>query len=274
MKSKSLVLRQGDQEVRCTPRSGKTHYIAAFLIASVLASWPGYQALAQDEIPLTGREYLVPSAPSLPGLDFDRPDLEERVHGTPRTWKAMRDAGLVRQGWDYSCGSAALATLLSGVQDDITEREVLLEVLDGLTEDEKRQTMEQGLSLLDLKAVATRRGFRAEGYRVDPEFLLRLTRPVIVFIKPRGYRHFAVLRGIRGDRFFLADPARGNVRMPAFKFLDMWRDEDGKGVIFVVGAKSPPLLALAPDAPSQPELMAVRQLINTGPIDVFHTPAR
>ena len=38
-------------------------------------------------------------------------------------------------------------------------------------------------------------------------------------------------------------------------------------IIFVIGAESPPLLALAPDAPSQPELMAVRQLINIGPVD-------
>jgi predicted double-glycine peptidase len=254
------------------PKSGKTLYIAAFLIASALASWPGSQALGQGTA--ASQTYLMPRAPGMRGMDFERPDLEERVHGTLRTWKAMRDAGLVRQGFDYSCGSAALATLLSGAQEDITEREVLLEVLDGLTDDEKRQTMEQGLSLLDLKAVATRRGLRAEGYRVDAEFLLRLTRPVIVFIKPGGYRHFAVLRGIRDDRFFLADPARGNVRMPASKFLDMWQEEDGKGVIFVVGAKTPPLLTLAPDAPSQPELMAVRQLINTGPNHVFHTPAR
>lgn len=217
---------------------------------------------------------LAPRAPGLTGPDFIPPGIDERIYGAERTWKDFRDAGVVRQGHDYSCGSAALATLLSGAQADITEREILLEVLEGLSDDEKRQTMEQGLSLLNLKTVAQRRGFRAEGYRIDPEFLKTINRPVLVFIKPNGYRHFAVFRGIRGDRIFLADPARGNIRLPAFKFLDMWLEEDGKGVIFVVGSESAPLLALADDAPSQPELMAIRQLLNTGPIDVRLSASR
>ncbi len=218
--------------------------------------------------------YFPPHAPGMVGLDWKRPDLEERITGAKTSWKAMRDAGVVRQGFDYSCGSAALATLLRGALPEISEREVLLEVLDGLSEDEKRETMEQGLSLLNLKTVATRRGFRAAGYRVDAESILGITRPVIVFIKPNGYRHFAVLRGVRGDRVFLADPARGNIRMPAFKFLEMWQQEDGKGVVFIVSADSPPLLALATDAATQPELMAVRHLMNIGPLDVHKNNVR
>ncbi len=218
--------------------------------------------------------FLMPREPGMPLLHEIPNELPRRAGDVrPRTWKAMRDHGVVRQGFDYSCGSAALATLLSGTDEDISEREILLEVLDGLTDEEKRITMEQGLSLLNLKTVASRRGHRAEWYRIDPDFLPNLTRPVIVYIKPNGYRHFAVLRGVRGDRVFLADPARGNIRMPIFKFLDMWLEEDGQGVIFVVGAKSAPLLALAPDAPTQPELLAVRQLMLIGPVDVHqHFP--
>ncbi len=233
--------------------------IASALVAS--------HTLAQTDIAV-GAE---PRAPGMPLLHEPPLDLPRRAGRSPRTWKDMRDHGVVRQGFDYSCGSAALATLLAGTDPDISEREILLEVLDGLTEEQKRVTMEQGLSLLNLKTVATRRGHRAEGYRVDPDFLLELTRPVIVFIKPGGYRHFAVLRGVRGDRIFLADPARGNIRVPAFKFLEMWLEEDGKGVIFVVGAESAPLLALAADAPTQPELLAVRQLMNIGPLDVHQS---
>jgi hypothetical protein len=172
----------------------------------------------------------------------------------------MRDAGVVRQGFDYSCGSAALATLLSG-EGPVSETEILREAFSGLSDDESRHTMEAGLSLLDLKRVAEHRGYRAEGYRIDVNFLPKLRRPVLVFIEPRGYAHFAVLRGIRGDRVFLADPARGNVRDPIWKFLDMWLDEQGRGVIFVVDAKTSPLLELDPDARSHPELLGVRELI-------------
>jgi predicted double-glycine peptidase len=55
-----------------------------------------------------------------------------------------------------------------------------------------------------------------------------------VFIKPHGYPHFAVFKGVRGDRVHLADPSLGNVRMPLYRFLDMWADKSGHGVIFAV----------------------------------------
>jgi predicted double-glycine peptidase len=192
----------------------------------------------------------------------------------PKTWRAMRDEGVVRQGWDYSCGSAALATLLSTPDEPVTEKEILLEALSGLTEEEEHQTMEAGLTLLDLHKVVEGRGLRAAGYRVEPAFLSKITRPVVVFIKPGGYRHFAVMRGIRGDRVFLADPARGNVRLPIWKFLKMWQDEEGNGVIFLVGASTPPILEFASEGPSQPELMSVRQLMNVGTTTVTRVRMR
>ena len=55
-----------------------------------------------------------------------------------------------------------------------------------------------------------------------PKDLGKLNGPVIVFIEPRGYKNFAVMRGFRGDRVHLADPSRGNIRMPAYRFQDSW----------------------------------------------------
>lgn len=182
----------------------------------------------------------------------------------------MRDAGVVRQLFDYSCGSAALATLLSTPTSPVTERDILHEVLDSLTDEQKAETMEAGLSLLDLRQAAKRRGLRAAGYRVGPEFLKKLTRPVLVFVQPDGYRHFAVFRGVRGDRVFLADPARGNVRYPIWRFLEMWQTEDEKGVIFLIDSATPPLLHLT-EGPAQPELLGARELLDIGPTRVGET---
>ena len=182
----------------------------------------------------------------------------------PRSWRAIRDEGVTRQAYDYSCGSAALATLLSGLDASVSEREILDDVLSDLSPPEKRQTMEAGLSLLHLKMVSESRGWKAGGYRVPAELLAKLTAPVIVFIQPRGYRHFAVLRGIRGDRVFLADPARGNVRFPIWRFMDMWLDEEGRGVIFVVGSENSSTLSLADDESSQPELMGAHAMMRIG----------
>jgi predicted double-glycine peptidase len=149
--------------------------------------------------------------------------------------RAMRDAGVVKQRYDYSCGAASLATLLTyGLNDPVGEEGLLRALLDPLSPDQIRALQQNGLSLFDLQRLARERGHDAQGFRLAGSQLARLPYPVIVFIKPRGYRHFAVLKGVRGGRAWLADPTLGNVRMPLYRFLDMWADESGKGVIFAV----------------------------------------
>jgi predicted double-glycine peptidase len=148
---------------------------------------------------------------------------------------ARRDAGVVKQRFDYSCGSAALATLLSyGLNDPVDEPTLLRALLEPLSPDELAALHKKGLSLLDLQRLAQKRGHKAQGFRLHASQLAKLSRPVIVFIKPGGYEHFAVLKGVRGDRAYLADPSLGNVRMPLYRFFDMWADESGRGVIFAV----------------------------------------
>jgi hypothetical protein len=38
------------------------------------------------------------------------------------------------------------------------------------------------------------------------------------------YKHFAVLRGVRSDRVYVADPSSGNVRLTIPCFLSQWTD--------------------------------------------------
>lgn len=250
--------------VRCFRNRPSLARRGVWLVASIGALWPCGVAHAQP-VTLEPTRVFLPFQPHGPlHLEPRYTDRHEPPAWPARSWRALRDAGLVRQGFDYSCGSAALATLLQGGDEPPSETTILREVFAGLTEEEKARIVEAGVSLLDLKRVAERRGYRAEGYRVKPDFLPKLTRPVLVFIQPRGYKHFAVFRGVRGDRVFLANPARGNVRHPIWSFLDMWLDEQGRGVIFVVDSKASPLLALDPDAPTQPEILGVRELVAIG----------
>ena len=194
----------------------------------------------------------------------------DRVHAPVTSFTAMRDANVVLQRFDYSCGAAALATLLRyGFGETVTERDILLELFALLPEEEKALRREQGFSLLDLQRVAQARGYKAEGFRLTPEFLPKLGGPVIVFIQPRDYKHFAVLRGTRGDRVYLADPSRGNIRMPGYHFLETWLDETGEGIIFVVEPKKglpmrASLLAPPEDRLPQPEILSVRELLAVG----------
>jgi hypothetical protein len=195
------------------------------------------------------------------GLRADRP---------VRSMKDLRDANVVKQRFDFSCGAAALATMLRyGFADAVSERQILIDLFTGLSDDDRRTAERTGFSLLDLQRVARTRGYLAEGFRLDPGQLPMLGGPVIVYIEPRGYKHFAVLRGIRGDRVYLADPSRGNIRMPIHTFLEAWLQDDGRGIIFAIepkpdapGNRPTALQVVAPAG--RPEIIAVRELLAIG----------
>ena len=192
-----------------------------------------------------------------------------RVRVPLKTWKDMRDQNLVVQRYDYSCGSAALATLMGyGYGRPIGEREIIAAVFESLSGDEESARRDKGLSLLDLQRVAEANGFRAQGFKIAADQLSALKGPVIVFISPGGYDHFAVLKGVRGDRVYLTDPSRGNLREPAYRFLDGWLGDDGKGIIFAIQPENEGgyvnLLAPATGGMTQPELLTARQLLEVG----------
>lgn len=184
--------------------------------------------------------------------------------------RARRDAGVVKQRHDYSCGSASLATLLTyGLNDPVEEEALLRTMLEALSADEIAALQKKGLSLRDLQQLAQGRGHKAQGFRIHADQLARLSRPVIVFIRPGGYEHFAVLKGVRGDRVHLADPSLGNLRLPLYRFIEMWADASGRGVVFAVerAAGDWPAryaLQLADEAAPVLEAMSVERLAQIG----------
>jgi hypothetical protein len=202
-----------------------------------------------------------------------------RLERPARTLKDARDQNVVKQRFDFSCGAAALATLLRyGLNQPVTERDVLRELFDRLADDEKATVTRTGFSLLHLQRVAQKRGLNAQGFRLAPDQIPLLGGPVLVFIEPRGYKHFAVLRGVQNDRVYLADPSRGNIRMPAYRFLHDWVQGDGRGIIFVVEpatgvpqTEMPLMLARRVSPP--PEQMTQREL-RTFTIPSIRLPGR
>jgi uncharacterized protein len=193
-----------------------------------------------------------------------------RVHVPVTSLHERQYRGLIRQAFDYSCGAAALATLLTyGVGDRVSEREIMQQLFALLPKDQEALREKEGFSLLDLQHVAQARGHKAQGFRLTPEFLPKLKGPVIVFIRPRGYEHFAVLKGVRGNYVYLADPSRGNMRQVTYRFMETWLDERGEGIIFVVEGGNgllqgpSPLRVKARDLPP-PELLSARQMLEMG----------
>jgi predicted double-glycine peptidase len=179
--------------------------------------------------------------------------------------KELRDRYVVKQQLDYTCGAAALATLLTYYfGEETSEQEIVQILVSGLTKDEQRLKAQRGFSLLDLKHVAQAKGYRAAGFKLTIDQLKQLAAPVIVFVQPLGYKHFAVLRGIDRGRVFLADPARGNLRMSIGRFLSEW-----DGIVFVLGRPGEEAITTFPLALSrpehiQPELLGMGRLLDLG----------
>jgi len=110
------------------------------------------------------------------------------------------------QKWDLSCGSAALATLLTyDLGDPVGERPVATAML-RRTEPLRVRTR-GGFSLLDLQEYAEGRGYEAAGYgQMTFDDLLKLL-PAIVPLELRQGDHFVVVRGTRDGELVFADPA-------------------------------------------------------------------
>jgi predicted double-glycine peptidase len=203
-----------------------------------------------------------------------------RINRQTLSFKDLRDRNVIKQAYDYSCGAAALATMITfGLGDPMSEAQAIKEMLSGLDRNDEQVRKKTGFSLLDMQRVAQARGYQAQGFRIGPGSLDQITGPVIVFVRPRGYEHFAILKGVRGDRAYLADPSFGNVRMPLYRFLDMWVGDDGKGIVFAIEPEDETReiqSALnAPGAPlPRPELMSARQLLETSPFPLASPGAR
>lgn len=167
------------------------------------------------------------------GCASDLTKLLERGNWAPQrhTVKELRDQHVIKQETDYSCGAAALATLLKFYfHDEISEKEILDLLQQNLSPEEKKDRAAKGFSLLELKQIAQSKGYEAAGFRIALWQLAELVAPVIVFVEPFGYKHFAVYRGFDRGRVYLADPSRGNLRMSIGHFLDEW-----SGIVFVLG---------------------------------------
>lgn len=118
-----------------------------------------------------------------------------------------RFRGTVKQQFDFSCGSAAVATLLNyHFEHPIGEQEVFQEMYESGDQDKIRR---EGFSLLDMKRYLASKGYLADGYQMPLSQLGKLAMPAIALISEKGYRHFVVIKGMNADRVLLGDPATG-----------------------------------------------------------------
>ena len=141
----------------------------------------------------------------------------------------QRFNNVVRQAFDYSCGSAALTTVLDFyLGRNFQERQVMEGLLRfGETE---RIVQRRGFSLLDMKRLVTALGHPSGGFKAEAEDLYELDHPAIAPIEYAGFKHFVVIRSVYDGRVYVADPALGNISFTMHRFLEIWDNN----VLFIV----------------------------------------
>lgn len=139
---------------------------------------------------------------------------------TVTSLKEVRYKTVVRQQYDFSCGSAAIATLLTYHYDyPVSEQTVFEEMY---RRGDQTKIRREGFSLLDMKLFLQSRDFQADGFQLPLEKLEGARLPAIVLLADRGYRHFVVIKGIRDGRVLIGDPSSGTVSMPRSAFESKW----------------------------------------------------
>lgn len=141
--------------------------------------------------------------------------------------RERRFQDLVEQKTDFSCGAAAMATILNKAYGWNLEEDDVIRGMLANADPEVVRT--QGFSMLDMKRYAESLGLRARGYRIEPDKLEGLRVPSIVLLDVRGYKHFVILQRTFKGYVYLGDSVLGHKKMPLDEFTRGWN-----GIIFAL----------------------------------------
>lgn len=125
-------------------------------------------------------------------------------------------ATVVRQQYDFSCGAAAVATLLTYHYDMPTSEAEVFKWMFRNGDREKIRTY--GFSLLDMKRYMDMRGLNSDGFNLTLDAFIDIGVPAITLINTKGYKHFVVVKGAARGKVLIGDPAVGTVAIPRAYF--------------------------------------------------------
>lgn len=142
--------------------------------------------------------------------------------------QAVRFRNTIRQKYDFSCGSAAVATLLSYQYGyPVDEQAAFVQMY---AQGNRQKIRREGFSLLDIKRYLQSNGFDADGFQLPLEKLQQERLPAIALINEKGYHHFVVIKGLRGGRVLIGDPAVGTRSKSVAQFERVWENK----LLFVI----------------------------------------
>ncbi|MDA8165697.1 MAG: C39 family peptidase [Desulfobacteraceae bacterium] len=134
---------------------------------------------------------------------------------------------VVKQQYDFSCGSAALASLLTYHYARPTKEQEVFKVM--WEHGDQQKIQKEGFSLLDMKNYLASIGYDAGGFRISLDKLRELRVPAIALVNLKGYLHFVVLSGVSDRHVLVSDPAVGLRELPRAAFEQMHN-----GIFFLI----------------------------------------
>lgn len=126
----------------------------------------------------------------------------------------------IRQQFDFSCGSAALATLLTHHYRRPVDEQTAFRAMFEHGDQEKIQR--EGFSMRDMKRYLEALGYESDGFEATLDELKDANIPAIALVQENGYNHFVVVKGVYKDRVLLGDPAIGTREVTRDAFTGMW----------------------------------------------------
>ena len=137
----------------------------------------------------------------------------------PRSYAEIKFAATVRQQFDFSCGAATLATVLTHYWGRKTGEIEVLNVLRARYPDADWPALQKkGFSFDDLIWTAAKLGFEGQGAEIPAAQLAKIDGPVIVHLDKGKFQHFSVVRAVKVGHVFLSDPIVGAVTMSVGEF--------------------------------------------------------
>jgi predicted double-glycine peptidase len=147
------------------------------------------------------------------------------------TFAERRFKTIYKQQYDFSCGSAALASLLTYHYDDTVDEQSVF--TDMYQNGDQQKIQKQGFSLLDIKQYLERRGYRSDGFKINLDQLVNANVPALTIINNNGYLHFIIIKGVNNEEVLVGDPALGVKAMPRDEFEAMWE----RRILFLIHGK-------------------------------------
>lgn len=148
-----------------------------------------------------------------------------------KSYKELQFGDVHRQQYDFSCGSAALASLLTYHYQTPSAEQEIFEVM--FSNGDQALIEQQGFSLLDMKQYLDAQGLRADGFQISLEKMKQVGVPGVTLVNFDGYLHFVVIKGMNQHSVILGDPSRGTMMMSFEEFEQYYQ-----GVVLLIRNKA------------------------------------